>query len=108
MPGMARTVSADVAGAVVVAVRAPSAAATPSPTTSLCETPCAGGTTGVLCGVAVALVVTSVLLLLLTSRRDTFLGLLARVRRAGLVRRRRRQRTPWLVRSPVSLGVLRV
>jgi len=60
-----------------------------------------------MCTVAGGLTVTTLLALLLASRRATFLGLLARTRPCALPRRRRRQ-TPWTVLSPISLCVLRV
>lgn len=76
--------------------------------TSMCVSACVGGTTGVVCTGAAGLVVTSVLILLMAFRRTTYLGLLARLRRAGLARRRLRERTHWLVLSPISLCVFRV
>lgn len=76
--------------------------------TSMCDNVCAGVTTGGLCTVAAGILLTGVLALLLASPRNTFLRLLARARPPGLVRRRLRQRTPWLALSPVSLCVFRV
>lgn len=74
---------------------------------SMCGIACVSDTTGVGC-TGVGVVVTSVLVLLLASRRNTFMGLQARVRRPGLTRRRLRERTPWIVLSPASLCVFRV
>lgn len=71
---------------------------------------CAGGCVAAVsdaCGLAAGLTVTP-MLLLLTSRRNTFIGLLARVRQSYFARRRRRLRTPWTVLSPFALCVLRV
>jgi hypothetical protein len=60
-----------------------------------------------MCTNAAGLTPSTLLALLLASRRDTFMGLLARTRPRALPRRRRRQ-TPWTVLSPNSLCVLRV
>ncbi len=73
---------------------------------SLCDRVCLTGV-GEVCLVASGLGVTTLLALLLASRRDTFVGLLGRTRPRALPRRRRR-RAPWTVPSPVSLCVLRV
>ena len=56
----------------------------------------------------VAPVAAAFLALFLASRRDTFLGLLARIGALFFVRRRRRPLTPWTVLSLSSLCVLRV
>ena len=76
--------------------------------TSMCPDGCPTLTTGVLCATVIAFVVTGMAALLLASIRTPFLGLLARVQRPGLTRRRLRLRTPWLDVSPVSLCVFRV
>jgi hypothetical protein len=60
---------------------------------SMCGSACIAEVTMV-CTQAIGLTVTLVLVLLLASRRDTFLGLLARSRRSANVVRRRHQRTP--------------
>lgn len=99
----------DAAPVTTVAVTVAEDVASVSPAmTSMCAYACVDGSASVVCAGAAGLVVTSALVLLLASRRDTYLGLLARLRRAGLARRRLRARTPWLVLSPVSLCVFRV
>ena len=75
--------------------------------TSMCESPCVADISGE-CTVAARLAVTAVLALFLASRRDTFLGLLARIGPLFFVRRRRQDLTPWTVLSLSSLCVLRV
>lgn len=74
---------------------------------SMCESPCVIDISGE-CTVAAGLAVTALLALFLASRRDTFLGLLARVGALFYVRRRRRDPTPWTVLSLSSLCLLRV
>lgn len=74
---------------------------------SMCESLCVIDIGGE-CTVAAGLAVTALLALLLASRRDTFLGLLARAGPLFYVRRRRRDPTPWTVLSLSSLCVLRV
>ena len=74
---------------------------------SMCESPCVTDISGE-CTVAAGLTVTAFLALFLASRRDTFLGLLARIGPLFFVRRRRRPLTPWTVLSLSSLCVLRV
>lgn len=75
---------------------------------SMCDTACVGGVVDV-CTLAAGLAVTTVLALLLSSRRNTFLRLLARPGAATLVHRRPRWlHSPWTVLSLFSLGVLRV
>lgn len=73
----------------------------------MCGNACVSDTTSAVCA-GVGVIVTSLLGLFLAYRRNTFMGLLARVRRPGLTRRRLRERTPWVVLSPVSLCVFRV
>lgn len=75
----------------------------------MCETPCVtdiGGGCTIAAGLAVAAV--SLLVLFLASRRNTFLGLLARVGPDFFVRRRQRDPTPWTVPSLTRMCVLRV
>lgn len=74
---------------------------------AMCESPCVVDISGE-CTVAAGLAVTALLALVLASRRDTFLGLLARIGPLFYVRRRRRELTPWTVLSLSSLCVLRV
>jgi len=73
---------------------------------SMCDSACV---TDVLemCAVAGALTLITMLAMLIASRRDTFMGMLARARPRALPHRWRRQ-SPWTVLSPVSLCVLRV
>ncbi|GAB2754284.1 hypothetical protein GCM10027020_02950 [Nocardioides salsibiostraticola] len=73
----------------------------------MCGNPCVSDTSSVAC-TGVGVILTSLLVLFLAFRRNTFMGLLTRVRRPGLTRRRLRERTPWVVLSPVSLCVFRV
>ena len=96
-------------GAVGDAVReadSPVASVMSPPMSSMCDSACVTDVSQV-CTIAGGLTVTTLLALLLASRRDTFLGLLARTRPRALLRRRRRH-TPWTVLSPISLCVLRV
>ena len=92
-------------------VAAPVAASIDSGMTSADESMCATGCLAefsTVCTLAAGLIVTSGLLLL-ASRRGTFLGLVARVRPSVLDhRRRRRDRAPWTVLSPIALCVSRV
>lgn len=74
---------------------------------SMCEFACVTDIGGA-CTVAAGLVVAALLVLFLASRRDTFLGLLARVGPVFFVRRRRRDPTPWTVLSLSRLCVLRI
>ena len=74
---------------------------------SICGSPCVTDISGE-CTVAAGLAVTALLALFLASRRDTFLGLLARIGPLFYVRRRRQEPTPWTVLSLSSLCVLRV
>ncbi len=73
---------------------------------SMCDSACVTDLNE-MCTVVAGLTVTTLLALLLASRRDTFMGLFARTRPCARPRRRRRQ-TPWTVLSPVSSCVLRV
>ena len=119
MTGMTEMVSASgVSGmndAAVAAAVAPVAAVMPLQMdgvggltlASMCESPCVADTGGE-CTIAAGLAVTALLALFLASRRDTFLGLLARIGPLFYVRRRRREPTPWTVLSLSSLCVLRV
>ena len=75
--------------------------------TSMCVSTCVTDIGGE-CTLAAGLAVTALLALFLASRRDTFLGLFARVGPLFFVRRRRREPTPWTVLSLSSLCVLRV
>ena len=105
----------DMGEATVAAAVAPVAAAMTvvmggagGPTmTSMCESTCVTDIGGE-CTLAAGLAVTALLALFLASRRDTFLGLFARVGPLFFVRRRRREPTPWTVLSLSSLCVLRV
>ncbi len=91
-------------GVAISAAVSPVASVMP-PMSSMCDSACVINASAV-CTIAGGLMVTSVLALLLASRRGTFLGLLARTRPRAL-RRRRRRHTPWTVLSPMSLCVLR-
>lgn len=108
MPGMGSTTS--VSGTAVVqtatAAAAPDALAAPK-LTSACDVACVSEVSD-LCSLVAGLTMMSLLALLLTSRRDTFPGLLARLRHAAFVGPRLREQTPWNLLSPVSLCVLRV
>ena len=73
----------------------------------MCDSPCATDIGGE-CTVPAGLAVTALLALFLASRRDTFLGLLARPSLLFFVRRRQQEPTPWTVLSLSSLCVLRV
>lgn len=114
MTDMGDLVSASGSAAPHVAVpvagptaQAASLAQSPSPViASMCDTSCAPGVTG-MCTVAMSSVV-SVLVLFLASRRETFLGLLARVRRLMFALDPQRGRPPWTVLSLSSLCVSRV
>lgn len=106
----------DMSEASVVAVVAPVVAAMTTdmggdgaPTmASMCETPCVTDIGGA-CTIAAALAVAALSVLFLASRRDTFLGLFARVGGAlFFVSRRRQEPTPWAVLSLSRLCVLRV
>ena len=105
----------DMGEATVAAAVAPVAAAMTvvmggagGPTmTSMCESTCVTDIGGE-CTLAAGLAVTALSALFLASRRDTFLGLFARVGPLFFVRRRRREPTPWTVLSLSSLCVLRV
>lgn len=77
------------------------------PMSSMCDSACPTDASAV-CTIAGGLTVTTLFLLLLVTRRDTFLGLLARARPRAVLRRRRRHRPSWTVLSPISLCVLRV
>ena len=72
----------------------------------VCDMPCLEEVTDACTGVA-GLTATSLLVLFLGTRRDTFLGLLARDRYAR-TRRPHEPRPPWTVLSLYRLGVLRV
>lgn len=74
---------------------------------SMCESPCVTDLGGE-CAVAAGLAVTALLALFLASRRNTFLGLLARLSPLLFVRRPPQEPTPWTVLSLTSLCVLRV
>jgi hypothetical protein len=74
---------------------------------SMCATPCVTDIASA-CTVAAGLTVIAILALFLASRRDTFMGLLARTGPVLYVRRRLRDRTPWTVLSLSLLCVLRV
>ncbi len=105
MPGMAES-------SMVVATATPATAVAHAATPSAWEAaPSAGSSCEGICltemgaACAAALAVITLLGLVLTSRRNTFTGLLARARSRALPRRRQR---PWSLLSPFSLCVLRV
>lgn len=79
---------------------------------SMCGGPCVGATSNVVCagaaGLVVGLVVATVLVLFLATRRRTYLGLVARIRRSGLAERRPPGRQPWVVLRPGDLCIWRV
>jgi len=91
---------------VVSEAASPVASVMAPPMSSLCDSACVMGASQMR-AVAAGLAVTSLLALLLASRRDTFMGVLERTRPRARPRRRRPQ-TPWTVLSPISLCVLRV
>ncbi len=95
-----------VVGDVVREAASPVASVMVLPMSSMCDSACVTEVSE-MCTVAGGLTVATLLALLLASRRDTFMGLLARTRLCVVPRRRRRQ-TPWTVLSPISLCVLRV
>ncbi|MEO5709151.1 MAG: hypothetical protein ABIQ59_04965 [Nocardioidaceae bacterium] len=74
---------------------------------SMCDTACVTRVSS-MCNVAGGLTVTTLLALLLASRRNTFMGMIARNGSPALSRRPRRDRTRRAVLSPFSLCVLRV
>jgi len=91
---------------VVLEAASPVAAMISLPLSSMCDSACVTNVSE-MCTIAGGLTVTTLLALLLATRRDTFVGLLARKRPCALPRRQRRQ-TPWIVLSPISLCVFRV
>ena len=91
---------------VISEAASPVASVMAPPMSSLCDSACVMGASQMY-AVAAGLAVTSLLALLLASRRDTFMGVLERTRPRARPRRRRPQ-TPWTVLSPISLCVLRV
>jgi len=93
-------------GDVVREAASPVASVMSLPMSLMCDSACVTDVSE-MCTVAGGLTVTTLVALLWASRRDTFMGLLARTRPCALPRRRRRQ-TPWTVLSPISLCVLRV
>ncbi len=74
---------------------------------SMCERACTSSVTST-CTAVVGLIVSSLLVLLLATRRDTVMRLLARLRTSARTLRPRRQRTMWTAMSLSSLCVLRV
>lgn len=86
---------------------APVASAIPSMTAAMCDGVCIAEVSSG-CAVGVGLIVTTVLVLLLATRRDTYLALQARSSTLTRGHQRRRHRTPWTVLTPISLCVLRV
>lgn len=93
------------------AVQAPAGAADlardlGSAMTSMCDSTCVSDLTDT-CALAAGLLLMTVMALLVGSRRDTFLGLVARLRRATPVPPPR-WLTPWTSPSLSQLGVLRV
>jgi len=73
----------------------------------MCDRACVSEVTE-MCTIAAGLIAITLMALLLAMRRDTFVGLLARIRTSQPTLRPRRQRTPWTVPSLSSLCVLRV
>ena len=94
------TAPAVAGAAVAVAADAGSAMA------GMCDSACVSEVTE-MCSVA-GLIVMTLMALLLATRRDTFLGLLARIRTSTRAVRLRREPTPWTVLSLSSLCVLRL
>lgn len=112
MTGMTGMTQVDQVTAVAPALLSPAGSAVgevselaPSGLGDSCDTACIGTVTAV-CSGAVALVV-PLLVLLLATRRDTFIGLLRRAP-ARDVRGRWPQATPWTIPSLAALCVLRV
>lgn len=100
--------TAEAIGAPVAAAMSMEMGGDDGPTmASMCESACITDISGD-CTVAAGLAVTALLTLLMATRRDTFMSLLARVAPLLHVRRRRRDPTPWTVLSLSSLCVLRV
>lgn len=100
------SLTGSVVSEVVPEAASPVASVTAPTMSPMCDSPCVTGTSQT-CRVASGLTVTTLLALLVASRRDTFVGLLPRTRPRALPRRRRFQ-TPWTVLSPIFLCVLRV
>jgi len=74
---------------------------------AMCDSACVSEVTDT-CTVAAGLIVITLMALLLATRRDTFMGLLARIRTSERTLRPRRERTPWTALSLSSLCVLRI
>lgn len=104
----APALSGEAAGA---AARAPATQGTAvgavSVISSMCDTSCVNEVTTT-CAVAAATIIATLMVLLLASRRDTFLGLLARTRPTDFARRPRRARVAVPALSLCTLCVWRV
>ena len=100
VPGMSVMAGIGEATSAVAAEAGPAMA-------SMCESACVTEVTD-MCSLAAGLIVITLLALLLATRRDTFLGLLARVRTPTSTLRHRGLPPPWTVLSLSSLCVLRV
>ncbi len=79
-----------------------------APMAGMCDAACASGAVRATCALAAAAAPLMLLGLLLTRRRDTFLGLLARTTGPLIVKRERSRWSGWFVLSPMSLCVWRV
>lgn len=84
------------------------AAAAPAPMAGMCDAACAAGTVEAVCSVVAVAAPLTLLGLLLTRRRESYLGLLTRTTGPFIVRREHRRWRGWSVLSPISLCVWRV
>jgi len=84
------------------------AAVVPALTADMCEVACVSETAMTVCSVAAVAAPLTLLGLLLTRRRESYLGLLARTTGPLHVLRERRVWRGWYPLSPVSLCVWRV
>lgn len=108
MPGSLDTGEASGAGAPVAAWMEMDTGGDDEPAmSSMCGAPCVTDIGGA-CTIAAGLIIAALLVLFMASRRDTFVGLRARLGPVLFVRRRRRDPTPWTVLSLSRLCVLRV
>ncbi len=78
------------------------------PMAGMCDAACASGAARATCALAAAAAPLTLLGLLMTRRRNTFLGLLTRTTGPLIVKRERSRWSGWLVLSPMSLCVWRV
>ncbi|RYC07286.1 hypothetical protein [Nocardioides zhouii] len=93
----------DAVGAVVSEAVAPVMSAM----SSMCDNVCVADVS-VVCMMAGGLSLLTLLALVLATRRNTFLALVARARPRDVLRRWRCHQPAWTVLSPISLCVLRV